>query len=219
MCDIFIHPSAEVSENAEIGTETKIWNQAQIREGAKIGNNCTIGKGVYIDTGVCIGNRTKIQNGVSIYQGVTLDDDVLVGPHAAFTNDLFPRAFNKDWKILPTRIKRGASIGANATIICGVTIGEYGMVAAGAVVTSDVPPHCLVIGNPARISARVCRCGCKLQREEVRDDIEVLHCPHCGTTIRMEMSISAMEREPPQWPDPAIYTILRTSCRSCFASC
>ncbi len=193
MADIFIHPSAEVSDDAEIGPQTKVWNQAQVREGAQIGSNCTIGKDVYVDRNVHIGDRSKIQNGVSLYEGVTLGDEVLVGPHAAFTNDLFPRAFNEEWEILPTIVKRGASIGANATIVCGVSIGEYAMVAAGAVVTNDVPAHCLVIGNPARISARVCRCGRKLRREEVDGDTEVLRCPHCGTTVRMEVSISAME--------------------------
>jgi len=193
MSDVFIHPTAEVSDSAEIGAGTKVWNQAQVREGAKIGENCVLSKDVYVDKDVRIGNRTKIQNGVSLYEGVTLGDDVLVGPHAAFTNDLFPRAFNEDWEILPTTVERGASIGANATVVCGVTIGEYAMVAAGAVVTNDVPAHCLVVGNPARIAARVCRCGHKLQREEIRGDTEVLRCPHCGTTIRMQISISALE--------------------------
>lgn len=193
MSDVFIHPTAEVSDSAEIGAGTKIWHHVQVREGARIGENCVLGKDVYVDKNVHIGNRTKVQNGVSIYKGVTLGDDVLVGPHAAFTNDLFPRAFNEEWEILPTEVKLGASIGANATIVCGVTIGQYAMVAAGAVVTNDVPAHCLVVGNPARVAARICRCGRKLQREEIRGDTEVLRCPHCGTTIRMEIRVSALE--------------------------
>lgn len=148
--DIFVHPSAEVNGGAVIGKGTKIWNQAQIRENVKIGENCILSKDVYVDAGVRIGDRCKIQNGVSVYDGVTLEDDVFIGPHATLTNDKVPRAFNSNWKLVPTLIKKGASIGANATIVCGVTIGEYAMIAAGSVVTKDVDPYSLVVGNPAR---------------------------------------------------------------------
>lgn len=147
---VYIHPSAEVHGRTEIGTGTKIWNQVQVREDATIGENCILSKDVYIDVGVSIGNRCKIQNGVSVYCGVILEDDVFIGPYATLTNDKVPRAFNRDWKIVPTLIKEGASIGANATIVCGITIGEYAMVAAGSVVTKDVAPYSLVVGNPAR---------------------------------------------------------------------
>jgi acetyltransferase-like isoleucine patch superfamily enzyme len=148
--DIFIHNSAIVSDDAKIGKGTKIWVNAQIREESKIGENCIISKDTYIDRGVQIGNNCKIQNGVSIYSGVVVEDDVFIGPNATFTNDKIPRAFNSKWKITPTIIKKGASIGANATIVCGVTIGEYAMVGAGAVVTKDVKPFSLVVGNPAK---------------------------------------------------------------------
>lgn len=148
--DYYVHPTAEVSSRASIGKGTKIWNQAQIREGATLGEYCIVGKDVYIDKDVLVGHRVKIQNAVSIYCGVTIEDDVFVGPHATFTNDKFPRADNAAWSIVPTLVKRGASIGANATIICGVTIGERAMIGAGAVVTKDVPADAVVVGNPAR---------------------------------------------------------------------
>lgn len=154
-----IHPTAQVDARATIGRGTKIWHCAQIREGARIGEDCTIGKDVYIDRDVVIGSRVKIQNGVSVYRGVTIEDDVFVGPHAVFTNDKHPRAFNEDWQVTPTLVRRGASIGANATIVCGVVIGEFALVGAGAVVTTDVPPHALVVGVPARPTGRVDRLG------------------------------------------------------------
>lgn len=150
MSDYYAHPTAEISPDAVIGAGTKIWRNAQIREGAGIGDGCNIGKDVYIDAGVTIGSRVKIQNGVSVYHGVTVEDDVFIGPYATFTNDRFPRAYSADWQVTPTRIRRGASIGANATIVCGVTVGEYALVGAGAVVTHDVPPNTVVVGNPAR---------------------------------------------------------------------
>ena len=159
---VFIHPTAEVSEGANIGDGTKIWNLAQVREDCVIGENCIISKNVYIDTKVEIGNRVKIQNNVNVYHGVKVEDDVFLGPSMTFTNDMFPRAFNADWKITNTLVKKGASIGANATIVCGNTIGEYAMVGSGSVVTKDVPAHALVVGNPARQIGWVCKCGCKL---------------------------------------------------------
>ncbi len=159
MSNTYIDESAHVSPNATIGEGTKVWINAQIRENATIGENCIISKDTYIDAGVTIGNRCKIQNGVSIYSGVTIEDDVFVGPNATFTNDKVPRAFNSEWKITPTLIKKGASIGANATIVCGVTLGEYCMVAAGSVVTKDVKPYSLVMGNPAKHYAYIDKMG------------------------------------------------------------
>jgi acetyltransferase-like isoleucine patch superfamily enzyme len=147
--DIFIHHTANVDDNSKIGNGTKIWINAQIRENTVIGTNCIISKDTYIDHGVQIGANTKIQNGVSIYHGVTVEEDVFIGPNATFTNDKIPRAFTAEWEVVPTVIKKGASIGANATIICGITIGEYAMVAAGSVVTKDVKPYSMVMGNPA----------------------------------------------------------------------
>jgi len=185
----FVHPTAVVEEGAVIGEGTRIWHFAHIRSGAKIGRNCNIGKDVYIDVGVEIGDNVKIQNGVSIYRGVKIEDDAFIGPHAVFTNDLYPRSFNRDWQVVPTLVKRGASIGANATIVCGVTIGEYAMVGAGAVVTRDVPPYGLVYGNPARLRGFVCVCGRKLEEiVEVREDKVVYRCKHCGRLIEIARS-------------------------------
>lgn len=164
---IYIHPTAEASKQADIGDGTKIWNLAQVRENCRIGENCIIGKNVYIDTGVKIGSCVKIQNNVNVYQGVEIEDDVFLGPSMTFTNDLYPRAFDKDWKIVPTYVKKGASIGANVTVICGHTIGKYAMVGSGSVVTKDVPDYALVVGNPAKQIGWVCKCGHKLDQNFV----------------------------------------------------
>lgn len=163
--NIFIHPTADVSEKADLGENTKVWNQAQIRENAKIGSNCVISKNVYIDFDVHIGNNVKVQNNVNVYNGVKVEDDVFLGPSMTFTNDKVPRATNCDWQISQTMVKKGASIGANATILCGITIGEYAMIGAGAVVTKDVPPYTLVLGNPARIVSKICKCGIKISSD------------------------------------------------------
>lgn len=159
---IYIHPTAEVSNTAKVGDGTKVWNLVQIREEAEIGNDCIISKNVYIDTKVKIGSRVKIQNNVNVYHGVEIEDDVFLGPSMTFTNDMFPRSFNVEWKIINTLVQRGASIGANATIVCGNTIGEYAMVGSGSVVIKDVPKQALVVGNPARQIGWVCICGNKL---------------------------------------------------------
>ncbi len=161
--NVYIHPSANVDSNAKIGEGTKIWINVQVRENAQIGKNCIISKDVYIDFDVKIGDECKVQNSVSVYNGVTIEDKVFVGPNVSFTNDKIPRAFNKEWKVTPTFVKQGSSIGANATIICGVTIGKFAMVAAGAVVTKDVPPFALVAGNPARQIATVDESGNRIQ--------------------------------------------------------
>lgn len=146
----FVHPTSNISNDAKIGKGVKIWQNVQLREFCSIGENCIIGKDCYVDKYVSIGKNCKIQNGVSIYHGVTIKDDVFVGPNATFTNDKIPRARNNDWIIQKTVIEKGSSIGANATILCGITIGEYSMIAAGAVVTKDVKPFSLVAGNPAK---------------------------------------------------------------------
>jgi acetyltransferase-like isoleucine patch superfamily enzyme len=159
----FIHPTAAVDPSASIGDGTKVWINVQVREGARIGRNCILSKDVYVDHGVEIGNGCKIQNGVSLYNGVTIEDDVFVGPNACFTNDKVPRANNPDWQVTPTCVRRGASIGANATIVCGVEIGKYAMLAAGSVVTKDVPPFALVMGNPARVVGRVDEAGNRVE--------------------------------------------------------
>lgn len=164
--NVYIHPTANVSDKARIGAGTKVWINVQIRENAVIGENCIISKDVYIDHAVTIGDRCKIQNSVSVYNGVEIGSDVFVGPNVAFTNDKVPRAFNTDWKITPTRIGEGASLGANSTIICGITVGEYAMVAAGSVATRDVPPYTLVMGNPARVVARIDKAGNRVAGDE-----------------------------------------------------
>jgi len=150
MKDIFIHPTAEVAPGARIGIGTKIWHQAQIREGAEIGQNCVIGKGVYIDRDVKIGDGVKIQNGANLYRGLVVEDNVFIGPSVTFTNDLFPRA-QGEWSPIPTIVEKGASVGANATILCGIRIGTGAMIGAGSVVTRDVPALAVVAGNPARL--------------------------------------------------------------------
>ena len=150
-----IHESAYV-EDAEIGDGTNIWHFVHVRKGAKIGKNCNIGKGVYVDLNVEIGDNCKIQNFATIYQGVIIGKDVFIGPHVCFTNDIYPRAFIwDDNRLIKTLVKDGASIGANATIIAGVTIGEYAIIGAGSVVTKDVPDYSLVAGNPAKIVGKV----------------------------------------------------------------
>src|SRR5260221_6129180 len=184
----YVHPSAEVSPDAYVGAGTRIWRQVQVREYAHIGETCTIGKGVYIDAHVHIGSNVKIQNHVSVFEGVTLEDGVFVGPHVCFTNDLLPRAITpdgklkgvEDWEITPTLVKYGASIGAGAVILCGVTIGEFALVGAGSMVTRDVPPHALVFGNPARQHGDVCRCARRLTDVHEQDSKVIGFCETCG---------------------------------------
>jgi len=163
MVSIYIDPTASVSPDTTIGEGTRIWINSQIREKAIIGKNCIFSKDTYIDTQVKIGNNCKIQNGVSVYQGVTIEDDVFVGPNACFTNDKVPRAFDAEWSITPTLVKKGSSIGANATIVCGIIIGEYAMIAAGSVVTKDVESYRLVLGNPAKHYSYVDKMGNKIE--------------------------------------------------------
>jgi UDP-2-acetamido-3-amino-2,3-dideoxy-glucuronate N-acetyltransferase len=155
----YIHPSAEVADDAVVGDNTKIWHLVQLRPGAQIGSECIFGRGVFVDTHVVTGNRVKVQNYVSIYDGVTIEDGVFVGPRVVFTNDKQPRAINpdgslkggSDWTISYTRIREGASLGANSTIVCGITVSRWTLVGAGAVVTKNVPDYGLVVGNPARL--------------------------------------------------------------------
>ena len=162
MAEATIHPSATIDSGAEIGDGSMVWVNVQIREGAKIGKNCVLSKDVYVDCNVSIGDACKIQNSVSIYDGVTIESQVFVGPNASFTNDKVPRAFNTDWEITKTLVQQGASLGANCTIICGIVIGEYAMIAAGSVVTKDVSPYTLVAGNPARVVAKINKAGNKI---------------------------------------------------------
>jgi UDP-2-acetamido-3-amino-2,3-dideoxy-glucuronate N-acetyltransferase len=157
----FVHESSYVDEGAEIGEGTKVWHFCHIMAGAKIGKKCSIGQNVNIGSRAVIGDGVKIQNNVSVYDDVIIEDDVFCGPSCVFTNVINPRAFiERKHEYRKTVVKKGASIGANATIICGVTIGEYALIGAGSVVTRDVPPHALVYGNPARVRGRVGEDGC-----------------------------------------------------------
>ncbi|HEY5947278.1 MAG TPA: acyltransferase [Kofleriaceae bacterium] len=169
-----IHATAQVASNAAIGEDTQVWLHCQIREHAKIGASCILGKNVYVDTGVQIGDRVKIQNNVSVFAGVTIEDGVFVGPHVCFTNDQVPRAINADgtlkaatdWHIAPTLVRKGAALGANSTILCGLTIGEWAMVGAGSVVTQSVPAYALVYGCPARVMGWVTPNGERAQFDD-----------------------------------------------------
>ncbi len=155
-----IHSTAVVDEGAKIGEGTRIWHFCHIMPGAKIGKNCNLGMNTFVDNNVKIGNGVKIQNNVSVYNSVTVEDDVFIGPSVTFTNVMNPRAFvERKSEFKPTLIKKGASIGANATIMCGIEIGEYSMVGAGAVITKNVPPNMLVLGNPGRVISKVSKEG------------------------------------------------------------
>lgn len=165
-----VHPSATVEDGAQIGATTRIWHLVQVRTGAIIGDECIIGRGCFIDGGAIIGHRVKIQNYVSVYHGVEIEDGVFVGPNAVFTNDKVPRAIEPDgslksatdWNVSRTLVRYGASIGANATIVCGVTIGRWAMIGSGAVVTRDVADYAVVVGNPARVIGTVDEAGNRL---------------------------------------------------------
>jgi UDP-2-acetamido-3-amino-2,3-dideoxy-glucuronate N-acetyltransferase len=167
----YVHPSAFVADDAELGPGTKVWHLAQVRERARIGVQCIVGKDVYIGEGVHIGDRVKIQNGASIYPGATVEDGVFVGPHVCFTNDRYPRAINvdgsiksaDDWELAKIVVRTGAAIGAGAVLVAGITVGRWALVAAGAVVTRDVADHALVAGNPARPMGHVCVCARRLR--------------------------------------------------------
>jgi UDP-2-acetamido-3-amino-2,3-dideoxy-glucuronate N-acetyltransferase len=163
----FLHESSYVDEGCDIGEGTKIWHFSHVLKGSKIGRNCKIGQNVVIGPNVTIGNGCKIQNNISLYEGVTLEDEVFCGPSMVFTNVFNPRsAIPRMNELRLTLVKKGATIGANATIICGNTIGQHAFVGAGAVVTKDVPDYALVIGNPGRIEGWMCECGVKLNFDE-----------------------------------------------------
>ncbi len=196
--NVRIHETADVHDEARVGAGTTIWHQSQIRDGARIGRNCIIGKGSYIDAGVVLGDNVKVQNYVSVYHGVVLEDGVFCGPHCVFTNDKRPRAINRDgtlkaaddWTLSETRVRTGAAIGANAVIVCGVTIGAWAMIGAGSVVTRDVPDHGLVWGNPARLMGFVCSCGERLERRKGRErqgegERVLVRCHACGSEVEL----------------------------------
>lgn len=177
-----VHPSAEVETGARVGDGTRIWHLAHIRTGARIGADCSLGRNVFVDVDVQLGDRVKVQNNVSVYRGVTLRDEAFVGPGVVFTNDLRPRAVAPEWTVTPTVVHEGASLGGGATVVCGVEVGAAAMVAAGAVVTRSVPPHGLVMGNPARLRGWVCRCGAVVSRSEAAP--AELRCSDCAEELR-----------------------------------
>ena len=175
----YVHPTAVVEKTAKIGEGTKVWHFVHVRENAQIGKECVLGHSVYIGKEVKIGNHVKLENRATVYQGVKIEDNVFVGPHVTFTNDPYPRSLSTNWKIMPTFVKKGASIGAGAVIMCGVTIGEHAMIGVGSIVTKDIPPHAMAYGNPARIKGFVCKCGRRLIKEEERQRDFLMKCPFC----------------------------------------
>ncbi len=172
MGNYFVHESSYIDDDVIIGENTKIWYFCHVQSGARIGRECSLGQNVNISNRVKIGNGVRIQNNVSVYEGVEIEDEVFCGPSIVFTNDLTPRATKEAGNYKKTLLKRGASICANATIVCGHTIGSWAMVAAGAVVTKDVPDYALMVGVPARQIGWVCKCGAKLNHDFV--------CAECG---------------------------------------
>lgn len=187
MSKYFVHESSYIDDDVEIGEGTKIWYFCHVQKGARIGSNCSLGQNVNISNNVKIGNGVKIQNNVAVYEGVEIEDDVFCGPSCVFTNDLTPRAKypkgHENYK--KTFIKKGVSIGANATIVCGHIVGEWALIGAGAVVASDVPAHALMLGVPAKRAGWVCECGELLK--------EGFFCKKCGREY-VETSNGLMEK-------------------------
>ena len=186
----FIHESSYVDDGAVVGAGTKIWHFCHVMGGAVIGERCSLGQNVVVMPGTRLGNNVKVQNNVSIYEGVELEDDVFCGPSMVFTNVINPRSHvSRKSEYRRTLVRRGASIGANATIVCGTTLGEYAFVGAGAVVSRDVKPYALVVGVPARQAGWVCQCGEILEKSRdaggENEGARVLRCDACGSAYRL----------------------------------
>jgi len=192
---VTIHPTAEVSDNAEVGPGTRIWSDVQVREGATVGSECIVGKGSYVDVKVRIGDRCKLQNGVFVFHGFNLEDGVFLGPGVMLLNDKHPRAINadgslkleNDWTVSEAVVRYGAAVGGGAVILPGVNIGRFAMVGSGAVVTRDVPDHAIVFGNPARLRGFACVCGRELKPIERKPDGMLMRCPACGTEVSIPL--------------------------------
>jgi UDP-2-acetamido-3-amino-2,3-dideoxy-glucuronate N-acetyltransferase len=173
----FVHESSIIEDGSKIGSGTKIWCFCQIKNGAIIGEDCNIGNNFFAESGVVVGNHVKIKNNIALYSGVVIEDDVFLGPNCVFTNVINPRSFiERKKEFRKTIVQKGATIGANATIVCGHIIGAYSFVGAGSVVTKDVPNYGLVYGNPAKLHGYVCECGTKL--------LDNFVCPNCGKRIK-----------------------------------
>lgn len=205
MSDYFLHESSYVDEGAEIGTGTKIWHFSHVMSGAKIGERCSFGQNCVISPGVVIGSNVKVQNNVSIYEGTTIEDDVFLGPSCVLTNVTNPRSQVLRRSLYePTLLRRGCSIGANATVVCGITIGRYAFVAAGAVVAKDVPDYALMVGVPARQKGWMSRHGHLLKN---LDTDGILTCPESGLRFREEagcLRCMDLDEEAPLSPEMAI---------------
>lgn len=183
----FVHPSSYIDQPCEIGAGTRIWHFCHVLEGAKIGRDCSLGQNVMVGNRVVIGDNVKIQNNVSIYTGVSIEDDVFLGPSCVFTNVINPRSqVNRKAEYMPTLVRRGATIGANATIVCGAIIGRYAFVSAGAVVRGDVPDYALVMGVPARQKGWMSRHG---QRLSAPDADGVMRCPQSGWRYALQNGV------------------------------
>ena len=176
---VFVHPTATVEKGARIGSGTKIWHYAHVRDDAVMGKNCNVGHCAYVDTGVKVGDNVKIGNKASVFRGVIVENDAFIGPHVAFTNDMRPRSLG-EWKLEKTLVKRGASIGTNSTIVCGVTLGEDCMIGAGSVVTRDIPANGLAYGNPAKLRGFICRCKGNAEKTGKKGGSVILRCRECG---------------------------------------
>ena len=187
MSNIYVDNTAIIDNGVILGEGTKIWHFVHIMRDTTIGKNCIIADYVSVGRLVKIGDRVKIENQATIFEGVTIEDSVFIGPHVTFTNDLYPRSLNKDWKIIPTLVKQGSSIGAGAVIVCGVTIGEYAMIGAGSIVTNNIPSHALAYGNPAKIRGFVCKCGRKIELEKETKSLVYLFCPVCKEKIKIPL--------------------------------
>jgi UDP-2-acetamido-3-amino-2,3-dideoxy-glucuronate N-acetyltransferase len=188
--EYFTHPTACIDEGVSIGKGTKIWNFSHILKGSIIGENCIFGQNVCAGPNVTIGNHVKIQNNVSIYTAVTLEDDVFCGPSCVFTNVYTPRAFiERKHEYLPTLVKKGATIGANATIICGITIGQYALVGAGAVVKKDIKDYALVVGVPAKQIGWVCKCGVPLKNKTKSGTATCVYCGNIYEISKIKLNV------------------------------